>query len=212
MRIDELKANPLLLAQNQFFLKADNRNINYMIDQACALSIKGEEGDAKILSINNGDGDYYFPYINGVNNLGCVNISNEELKDGVIVTTPAMNGCALDVRYNPKLGYMFIHDNDSRNFDAINAQLPNHICVCRIDGNTYMNDMNYIHEMTAKYHPCIPAFQFVCVYKCGFWHVGLSEVYLRQENVVASFHRAVLGADVGVFNANVCFRTGGYDY
>ncbi len=212
MRIEELRANPLLLATNQFFLRADSDGINYMIGQACALSIRGEEGDAKILSINNGNGDYYFPYIFGATDLGCVNISNEELRDGIIVITPAMNGCALDVRYNPKSGYMFFHDNNSRNFDAINTSLPNHICVCRVDANAYWNDGDIADKTEKIKDDVLPCFQFVCVYQAGFWHVGLSEIYLRQTQVVASFHRTVLGADVGVFNGGVYLRADGYNY
>lgn len=156
------------------------------IKQATVLSITSSNDP------NDYDG-YFFPYIQ--NDVGYVDVQFP--KDGTIVLTPPMNGCALEVRFFH--GYTFYHDANGRNMNKV-QQLKGSL-LCRIEAEAYWDD--------EKYGVCapkaLPAVQFVCVYLKQMWYVGAFGLQLKpkglNQNELCGVFEPIGGRFRGCFNS-----------
>ena len=163
MPLHDLRQDPAqILSTEAFFVKPFVLDYNIPL----GFSVTCEEkivNTVNYLSIkNNINGrDFYFPWKH--NYAAYVGVSNP--RDGCIVMTAGMNGCALEVRYSDGR-YYFYHDDGGRSMNTANNQFQT---ICRITENSYLNIRAL--EQGVKIH-ANTIYQFICVYLNYSWHVG----------------------------------------
>lgn len=122
--------------------------------------------------------DHYVPYLHQA----AKSVAVPHPRDGDIVVTDAMNGCALEVTFRDD-GYIFYHDSNGNNMHRVtNAGTR----VCRIEADAYYDERR-MDELGRGVPPRTPVVQFVCVFKGGFWHVGCTGLLMLRNEVVGIF-------------------------
>lgn len=171
MPLQDLRRNPeQSLSTEAFFVEPFV--LNY--DSPLGFSATFEEkvvNTVNYLKVRNdvGGRDFYFPWKH--NYAAHVGVTNP--RDGCIVTTAGMNGCALEVRYN-RGTYYFYHDDGGRCMNTANNQHPT---ICRITENSYLN-INALHQGIQMGVNTI--YQFICVYLNYSWHVGCMFFFIEE--------------------------------
>ena len=155
--LNKLRFKPYEHCKDGYYV--DTANIKFMT-KGGAVRVhckKVNRINTLILTQAPGD-DYYFPYIQGA---GSVEIPKQNLKNGALILTGGMNGCALDVRYKDN-AYIFYHDQNAR---SLSNKVDIGRCVCRFEPKDYwpsevpMDNRSY------------PIIQFICIYLKGEFHV-----------------------------------------
>lgn len=155
--LERLRTNPKKTIESSYLYFG-----RIIYNEGCKVRISEQSnGIATVFNVTKCDesNDYFFPYI--PSKAGQVNVNNP--KDGTIVITQPMNGCALEVRYD-HCCYNFYHDYNGK---SMSCEQKKGVLCCRIVADDYW-DNDYIEKSKSL----VPVVQFVCVYLNQKWHVG----------------------------------------
>lgn len=133
---------------------------NFLFRKITILTTSNEKNERILI-------DAFFPYNNGSLAVGYVDCREQLLKRGAIIGTSAMNGCALEVRYNKDLRlYRFVHDKNGTGISNTKfwENNPGWELICRITWEGYMRDILPINKLYAV--------QLLCVFDGECFHVG----------------------------------------
>jgi len=88
--------------------------------------------------------------------------------EGTIAITTGMNGCALEV-VDKDGSYVFYHDRNGNSMNSVNVPGGVGTTVCRVTAESYWDDVWAANQMQMGR---AVQYQFLCVFKRSFWHVG----------------------------------------
>lgn len=132
----------------------------FLFSKITVLTTSNEKNERNLI-------DAFFPYNNGSLAVGYVDCMEQFLVRGAIIGTTAMNGCALEVRYNKDLRqYRFVHDKNGTGVSTTKfwENNPGWEQICRITWQGYMRNILPINKFYAV--------QLLCVFDGNYFHVG----------------------------------------
>lgn len=201
MSLADLRSNPVYALQNHFYFLHPPRLLRPV---SCVL--KGEKSplsgpfiELKVVEIAGGH-DYFFPYTHYTPQ----GVTANHLRSGAIAITPGMNGCALEVVVKNDQ-YVFYHDRNGRSMKHVHIKGGIGYMVCRIEAGAYW-DEEWATDTLKR--GLTPIYQFLCVYKANFWHVGIYRFGITIKNNKVSLGGPGIGPEirdayVGYFNKTI---------
>lgn len=181
MSLQQLRSAPVAALQNNIY------QLTTPYPQIPTPCLVGQVGIAntnpfctlRAMATPGGGVDYFFPYTHGAPQGVTVPANSPS---GTIAITPGMNGCALEVVVKNN-DFVFYHDRNSNTMNSVNVAGGVGTTVCRIAANFYWDNVwanNVIANMRT------PIYQFICVLKGGFWHVGCFRFAIAQDGTAHS--------------------------
>ena len=145
--------------------------------------------------------DFYFPY-------GPVpqGVSTVAPGNGAIAITTGMNGCALEVVVKNG-SYVFYHDTNGNRMGLVQVAGGVGTTVCRVVADNYWDNV-WATQVVQQGH--IPQYQFLCVFRGNFWHVGCFRFAttpgLAPQVVHGGPGLGLNGSYIGYFNQTVSLK------
>ena len=143
---------------------------------ACLLSCESVGANISKLTAKQGQGDWFFPYVNTAEGGVGVCIVPAGQPDGTLVVTGGMNGCSLQVNKSGN-DFYFYHDN---NGNSMKGKLTPGEIVCRVNYKDYAGPLDIGQKLVDQYltERVGAGYEYYCitVHHGGRWKVYVSSL------------------------------------
>lgn len=171
-----LRADPDAAMAKFGFVVGNTVYAGTTVGGACLLGCESAGGNIYKLTAKQGQGDWFFPYINTAEGGVGVCVVPAGAADGTIVVTGGMNGCSLQVNKSGREFY-FYHDN---NGNSMKGKLTPGEVVCRVDYKDYAGPLDIGKKLVDQYltERVGAGYEYYCitVHHGGRWKVYVSSL------------------------------------